>query len=199
MKMLVATKNTGKIKELRKLLADLPFNLRGLDEFPHIEDVEETGTTFAENAILKARIYAKKTGLCALADDSGLEVAALNGDPGIFSARFAGENASDEEKINKLLNELNKTQDKERLARFVCVMAIADKSGKILHFEEGICNGIIAPTPFGNGGFGYDPIFIPDGFKKTFGELPQNVKQKISHRARATAKIIRFLRNFTVS
>lgn len=199
MKMLVATKNTGKIKELRELLADLPFDLKGLDEFPNIADVEETGATFVENACLKAQIYAEKTGFYALADDSGLEVSALNGAPGIFSARYAGENSTDEEKINKLLSELSESEDAERFARFVCVMAFSDASGKIIHFEEGICEGRIAAKPLGKGGFGYDPIFIPEGFDKTFAELPQSVKQKISHRARATAKIIRFLHNFTSS
>lgn len=199
MKMLVATKNAGKIKELRELLADLPFDLRGLDEFPDVEDVEETGATFTENACLKAKIYAEKTGLYALADDSGLEVTALNGAPGIFSARYAGNNATNEEKINKLLDELNEVNDEKRLARFVCVMAIADNSGKIIHFEEGICEGRIAVKPLGNGGFGYDPIFVPNNFEQTFGELPENIKQKISHRARAVEKIIRFLQDFTSS
>jgi XTP/dITP diphosphohydrolase len=198
MELLVATRNTGKIKELRELLANLPVRLRGLDEFPHISDVEETGATFAENAFLKAKIYAEKTGLYALADDSGLEVAALGGAPGVFSARYAGENATNEEKINKLLDELNKTKNKERLARFVCVMAFADKSGEIIHFEEGFCDGRIAEKSFGINGFGYDPIFIPEGFEETFGELNENVKQKISHRAQAVEKIIRFLRDFTV-
>lgn len=197
MELLVATKNTGKIKELSKLLVNLPFRLRGLDEFPNIADVDETGVTFVENAFLKAKTYAEKTGLYALADDSGLEVPALNGAPGVFSARYAGENATNEEKINKLLDEINKTKNKERLARFVCVMAFANKSGEIIHFEEGICHGRIAEKPFGINGFGYDPIFIPEGFQNTFGELHENVKQKISHRAQATKKIIRFLHDFT--
>ena len=196
MELLVATKNEGKIKELRKLLADLPFQLRGLDEFPHIPDVEETGETFADNAFLKAKTYAEQTGLYSLADDSGLEVAALGGAPGVFSARFAGETATNEDRINKLLGELDKSQDSQRLARFVCVMAFADKSGNIIHFEEGICEGRIAQTPSGINGFGYDPVFIPVGFQETFGQLPENIKQDISHRARATMKIIRFLRDF---
>src|SRR5688572_106447 len=154
MELLVATRNQGKITELRELLADLPVRLRGLDEFPQIADVEETGETFAENAFLKARSYAKETGLYALADDSGLEVAALGGAPGVFSARYAGEAASNTEKISKLLDELSKTGDSERLARFVCVMAFAGKSGEIIHFEEGFCTGRIAGTPAGTKGFG---------------------------------------------
>jgi XTP/dITP diphosphohydrolase len=197
MELLVATRNPGKITELRELLADLPFQLRGLDEFPQIADVEETGTTFAENAFLKAKTYAKKTGLYALADDSGLEVEALGGAPGVFSARYAGENATDAEKINKLLNELKETDNKERVARFVCVMALAGKTGEIIHFEEGFCAGRIAASPYGTNGFGYDPVFIPEDFQQTFGELPENIKQKISHRARAVEKIIRFLGDFT--
>lgn len=196
MELLVATRNRGKITELRELLADLPVQLRGLDEFPQIAAVEETGATFAENAFLKAKIYAEKTGLYALADDSGLEVAALGGAPGVFSARYAGENSSNAEKINKLLDELEKTEDRKRLARFVCVMAFAGKTGEIIHFEEGLCAGRIAAKPFGTNGFGYDPVFIPEDFSETFGELPENIKQKISHRARAMQKIIRFLRDF---
>lgn len=109
--ILIATKNIGKVRELEKLLEDLPFALRSLNEFPEVPDVEETGATFEENAVLKAREYAKQTNLWALADDSGLEVAALNGAPGVFSARYAGENASDEEKISKLLNEIEEKDD----------------------------------------------------------------------------------------
>lgn len=197
MELLVATRNRGKITELKDLLQNLPFKLRGLDEFPHIPDVEETGETFSENAFLKAKIYAQQTGLYALADDSGLEVSALDGAPGVYSARFAGENATNEERINKLLYEIEKSSKEDRSARFVCVMAIADKSGSIIHFEEGFCEGVIAENPLGTKGFGYDPVFIPEGFSQTFGELPENIKQKISHRARAVEKIISFLRDFT--
>jgi XTP/dITP diphosphohydrolase len=192
--ILIATRNTGKIGELKKLLENLPFELRSLAEFEDVSDVEETGTTFAENAILKAQEYARRTNLWALADDSGLEVGALNDAPGVFSARYAGENASNEEKIGKLLNELG--ENTERSARFVCAMALADETGEIKFLAEGICAGEIALNASGTNGFGYDPIFIPEGFSETFGEISADVKQKISHRARALEKIIRFLRDF---
>jgi XTP/dITP diphosphohydrolase len=192
--LLVATGNAGKVRELEEFLADLPLILRGLKEFPNVREVEETGVTFTENAILKAKGYAVQTGLRTLADDSGLEVAALGGAPGVFSARYAGENSSDEEKIAKLLDELG--ENVERRARFVCVMAIADQTGDIKFISEGICDGRIALNLIGTKGFGYDPVFIPDGFDETFGELSGVVKQKISHRARAMKKIIQYLRGF---
>ncbi len=196
LKIVVATKNLGKVKELRKLLADLPLQLRSLNEFPNIVEAKETGASFAGNAVIKARSYALQTGFWSLADDSGLEVEALGGAPGVFSARYAGENATDREKIAKLLHELNETQDRRRLARFVCAMAISDEKGEIKFLTEGICDGRIALSPSGTNGFGYDPIFIPDDFEQTFGELSDEIKQKISHRARATEKIIPFLRGF---
>lgn len=192
--ILIGTKNVGKVRELEKLLEDSAFNLRSLNEFPDVADVEETGATFAENAILKAREYSRKTNLWALADDSGLEVDVLDGAPGVFSARYAGENASDAEKIGKLLNELQEKD--ERSARFVCVMALANEKGEIIHLAEGVCEGEIALNASGTSGFGYDPVFIPEDFGQTFGELSADVKQKISHRARAIRKIIRFLQGF---
>ena len=192
--ILLATRNVGKIREMKTLLADLPLVLRSLNEFPNLPDVEETGSTFTENAILKAREYAKQTQIQALADDSGLEVAALNGAPGVFSARYAGENAADTENINKLLGELEKKDDHR--ARFVCTMAIADETGKIMFKAEGICNGEIALKPSGINGFGYDPVFIPEGFNQSLGEISDEIKHQISHRAQAITKIIRFLRDF---
>lgn len=197
MKLLIGTKNQGKIRELNELLADLPIEVAGLHEFPNITEPEETGATFAENAALKAGYYARKTGVCVLSDDSGLEVEALDGAPGIFSARYAGENATDAERSLKLVDELKQTGDDARRARFVCVAAIADETGEIVFEAEGICEGAIADEPCGVNGFGYDPIFIPDGFEQTFGELSSTVKGEISHRARAIKKILRFLRDFT--
>lgn len=196
MHILVATKNVGKVKELERLFADLPARLRSLNEFPDVVEAEETGVTFAENAVLKAQAYALQTGVWALADDSGLEVEALAGAPGVFSARYAGENATDEEKIEKLLGELNARQDESRRARFVCAMAISDEKGEIKFLTEGICAGRIALTPKGVNGFGYDPIFIPKGFGQTFGELSSDIKREISHRALASTKIIQYLRDF---
>lgn len=193
---LIATKNTGKIEELIELLADLPFRLRSLKDFSNIVEPEETGATFAENAALKAKSYGLQTGFWVLADDSGLEVEALNGAPGVFSARYAGLNATDEERVEKLLKELGQTSDSNRRARFVCAIAVGDKKGDIKFIAEGICDGAIALRASGGGGFGYDPIFIPDGFSETFGELSSNIKQQISHRARAINKIIQYLRGF---
>jgi XTP/dITP diphosphohydrolase len=198
MKLLVGTNNQGKIKELNEFLTDLPVQLFGLNNFNNLSEVEETGQTFAENAVLKANSYALQTGLWSLSDDSGLEVEALGGAPGVFSARYAGEKASDEERLIKLLDELAETNDDLRRARFVCAMAVADEKGEIKFLTEGICNGKLALKPRGTNGFGYDPIFIPDGYEDTFGELSSTIKSQISHRARAIEKIMRFLRSFTV-
>lgn len=197
MQLLIATKNAGKVKELSELLAPLPVKLRSLSDFENIAEPEENAASFAANAALKARYYALETGLCALADDSGLEVAALDGAPGIFSARYAGSKASDAEKIAKLLGELAATGDEKRLAGFVCAVAVSDENGVIIHLAEGVCGGKIADVPRGANGFGYDPIFIPDGFSETFAELSGGEKRKISHRGRAMNKIIAFLRDFT--
>lgn len=194
--LLIATKNAGKIKELEKMLADLPLHLRSLKDFPNAFEPEETGATFVENAVLKAKSYALQTTLFALADDSGLEVEALDGAPGIFSARYAGANAGDEQRIEKLLEELNETRSENRRARFVCAVAFADKTGAIKFVEEGFCGGKIAFARRGTNGFGYDPIFIPDGFAETFGELSGDVKRRISHRSRALNKIIQQIRRF---
>lgn len=195
--ILIATRNEGKVKELQILLADAPLRLRSLNEFENIIQPAETGETFAENAAIKARSYALQTGLCALADDSGLEVEALNGAPGVYSARYGGGHATDyQQKINFLLQEIQKTESQNRRARFLCAIAFSDEFGKIRQICEGVCNGSIALTSQGQNGFGYDPIFIPDGFDRTFGELSANIKQQISHRQRAIEKIIRFLHGF---
>ncbi len=194
--IVVATKNVGKMREFAALGQNFPVNWINLTDFPDIEDVEETGATFAENAELKASIYAKKTGKFVIADDSGLEVTALNNAPGVFSARYAGENATNEEKIAKLLGELEKTNEVNRTARFVCVIAFADSEGNIIHLAEGKCEGKIAQTPCGIYGFGYDPIFIPNGFEQTFGELSDAIKHQISHRAQAFKSISLFLQDF---
>ena len=196
LQLLAATKNAGKIRELEVLLADLPVSLQSLEDFPGVAEPEETGATFAENAALKAIYYARETGFWALADDSGLEVEALGGAPGVYSARYAGANASDDERIVKLLEEIDAAGGENRAARFVCAMAIADTTGVIRFSAEGVCCGSIAQASRGRNGFGYDPVFIPEDFDQTFGELPAEIKQKISHRARATEKIIRFLGHY---
>lgn len=194
--LLVGTKNLGKVKELETLLKNLPLRLRSLNDFPDTVEPEETGATFVENAALKAGSYALETCVWTLADDSGLEVEALNNAPGVFSARYAGEKATDAKKIEKLLKELNETANENRKARFVCAMAISDETGAIKFTAEGVCTGKIAFEAKGTNGFGYDPVFIPDGFSATFGELSADIKQQISHRARAIAKIIQYLQAF---
>lgn len=183
--LLLGTRNPGKVIELRNILVDTGWSFSSLQEFSDVGEAEENFVTFAENAIAKAQFYASATGLCALADDSGLEVAALNGAPGVFSARYAGANASDADRRALLLSELLKTGDSNRRARFVAVVAIANPDGAVLNVSEGICNGSITFAPRGTGGFGYDPLFIPDGYDQTFAELPDTLKNLISHRARA--------------
>ena len=192
--LLVATGNAGKVRELSQLLAGLPVRLRHLADFGDVLEPEETGTTFAANATLKALYYSKLSGLPTLSDDSGLAVDALGGAPGVYSARYAGPQATYAERIAKLLEELAATGDGERRARFVCVIAVADPSTGAVETFEGTCEGRIAHAPRGTGGFGYDPVFIPEGYAQTFGELPDEVKHSVSHRARALARAVRHLR-----
>lgn len=195
--LVLATGNSGKARELRELLREVPLEIKSLADFERIEDVEETGSTFEQNAVLKAQGFARQTGHLSLADDSGLEVDALEGAPGVLSARFAGADTAYDVKIPKLLAMLDATGDVGRLARFACVMAIADPDGRVVHTAHGICSGAIAHSPRGTNGFGYDPIFVPDGYDQTFGELTDEVKSRISHRARAAELIIRYLLDFT--
>jgi XTP/dITP diphosphohydrolase len=196
--LVLATGNDGKIRELKQLFQALPIELKSLHDFPNVQDVEETGRTFRENAELKAVAFAQQTGELSLADDSGLEVEALAGAPGVYSARYAGKDTGYDVKIPKLLAMLDETGDLKRRARFVCVMAISDKQGRIVQTAEGICTGSIAHGPQGAGGFGYDPLFIPDGFEQTFAQLGDEAKQQISHRATAARLIIRYLLHFMV-
>lgn len=194
--LLVATGNAGKLAELRSLFAPLPLELRGLEGLSDISEVPETGSTFLENAEIKATGYALQSGLWSLADDSGLVVNALDGRPGVLSARYGGPGLSFAEKMQIVLEEMKHSPESARDARFVCAMAVADDSGQIRFTAEGECRGIIAMEPKGTGGFGYDPIFIPDGYDRSFGELPDSVKAAISHRARAAHKIMRYLLDF---
>ncbi|MCA1613408.1 MAG: RdgB/HAM1 family non-canonical purine NTP pyrophosphatase [Acidobacteria bacterium] len=183
--LLLATKNRGKVRELTELLAGIPLRLRNLAEFPSVPTPEETGATFAENAELKARFYAAQTGLMALADDSGLEADALGAAPGVHSARYAGENATDEERVALLLAEMRASGVSTRRARFVCAVALFDPRLMACELFEGTCEGRIGFEPRGSNGFGYDPVFIPDGFDQTFAQLHTEIKQRISHRAQA--------------
>jgi XTP/dITP diphosphohydrolase len=195
--LLVATRNKGKLQELRQLLADLPLDLLGLDDFPTIQTVPETGWTFVENASLKAFGYATQSHILTLADDSGLEVDALGGAPGVLSARYAGEAASDDGRIDKLLAELSGLAAGNRSARFVCVIAIASSEGSILNVSQGTCEGHIGLAPLGEHGLGYDPVFIPHGYTSTFAELARSIKNRISHRARALQGALDYLRALT--
>jgi XTP/dITP diphosphohydrolase len=188
--LLLGTRNPGKLIEIESILADSGWSFSSLREFPSVGEAQEIFTTFAENAIAKAQFYALATGLCALADDSGLEVAALGGAPGVFSARYAGENATDADRRNLLLSELT---GNDRRARFVSVVAIARANGEVLNISEGICDGTITFSPRGSNGFGYDPLFVPDGYSQTFAELPDTTKNLISHRARALSHTKLFL------
>jgi XTP/dITP diphosphohydrolase len=188
--LLLGTRNQGKLIEIESILADSGWSFSSLREFPDVGEAEENFVTFAENAISKAQFYAAATGLCALADDSGLEVAALGGAPGVFSARYAGENATDADRRNLLLSELT---GNDRRARFVSVVAIARANGEVLNISEGICDGTITFSPRGSNGFGYDPLFVPDGYSQTFAELPDTTKNLISHRARALSHTKLFL------
>jgi XTP/dITP diphosphohydrolase len=192
--LLIATHNAGKIRELTGLLSNLPLRLRRLSEFPQIEEVEETGRTFAENAELKARLYSRQTNLWTLADDSGLEVDALGGAPGVFSARYGGTQATNAERNARLLDELNRTNDPHRTARFICAIALYEPKAGTTKLFAGACEGRIAHQPRGDQGFGYDPLFVPVGYAHTFGELPDELKQQISHRARALEAVRAYLR-----
>lgn len=187
--LVIATRNKGKIAEIARILkfenAD-SIEVKSVAEFD-IEDVDETGSTFEENALLKAHTIARATGLPALADDSGLSVAALGGAPGIFSARYSGVHGDDEANIDKLLRELSNTS-LDRTARFVAVIALAKPDGSQI-MARGELLGSIAESKRGENGFGYDPIFIPAGSKRTLGEYLPQEKDQISHRARALAEI----------
>lgn len=196
MDILLATTNRGKLSELRELLGAAPVGLLTLEVVPDRTEIEETGLTFTENAALKASGYARQSGIWSLADDSGLEVTALGGRPGVGSARFAGPDTAYDVKIAKLFELMNASGDVDRSARFVCAMALADPRGNINFAAEGICRGSIAREPRGENGFGYDPVFVPEGHRETFGELPDEVKRAIGHRAAAARGVVRYLLDF---
>lgn len=197
--LLIATRNRGKLKEIKALLEDLPFNIVDLSRYPMIETVEESGETFADNACLKATGYARQAGVMTLADDSGLMVDALDGAPGVHSARYAGEGASDVERTAKLLEALADVPQSQRGASFVSVIAIAQKEGKVINVSVGKCKGQVASEPRGAGGFGYDPVFIPEASTLTFAQLEPAEKNRISHRARSLSKAAAFLGALTAS
>lgn len=184
MQIVLATRNQHKKQELVALLGGMDVTIRTLDEFPDAPDVVEDGETCEANAMKKAVEIARYTGLPAVADDTGLEVDALGGRPGAFAARYAGEHASYEDNCRKLLNELQGIPVEKRGARFVTVAAIAFPDGKTLS-AKGVLEGVIAEEAVGSGGFGYDPVFILPEFRQTLAQLPPEMKNRISHRARA--------------
>lgn len=183
-KIIIATKNAGKVKEFEEFFAPYKITVKSLLDFENLPDVEETGTTFEENAALKAEQIAVHVQAPVLADDSGLMIDALDGRPGIYSARYAGEEKNDQANIDKVLDELQDVPEEKRTARFICVLAIAEP-GKETIFRTGYCEGKIASEQKGTNGFGYDPIFIPDGYDETLGQLAPEVKNQISHRKNA--------------
>ena len=184
-KLLIATHNPGKIREYQTLLADLPLLVTSLRAEGIVDDVEETGETFAANARLKARAYAHQSGLWTWADDSGLEVDALDGRPGVYSARYAGPSATDRDRYQKVLAELQQYPERPRSARFWCVVAIASPDDEIFTTEASV-EGEIITAARGEHGFGYDPIFYLPDLGKTMADLPAEIKNQISHRGKAS-------------
>jgi XTP/dITP diphosphohydrolase len=195
--IVLATGNRDKVREFRGMLSrsGLDLSVLCLADFPSLPPVPENGKTFSENASRKALLTARATGKLALGDDSGIEVDALAGRPGIYSARFAGERATDKDNNDKLLALLRNVPERRRQARFVCLIALANPE-KIIDIAEGSCAGTIVMKPRGSGGFGYDPLFQPIEYQKTFAELPPDVKNRISHRARAFEKALMMLEKY---
>ena len=187
--LIVATRNLHKTREIQRILG-ADFAVSDLSAYPETPETGESGKTFQENAVLKATAASRQLRGLVVADDSGLEVDALGGAPGIYSARYAGQKATDKQNIDKLLEELARIETAKRSARFRCVIALA-REGKLLGAFEGVVEGMIVDSPRGTGGFGYDPIFVPNEFSETFAELTSETKNKISHRAQAAAALVR--------
>ena len=185
--LVLATHNPDKQTEMNAVLSDLGLGVIGLDQYPEIDDIPENGTTLLENALIKARLVHLKTGFPALADDTGLEVDALHGAPGVYSARFAGEDATYQDNVKKLLSVMAGVSRQNRTARFRTVVALIDSDTEL--WTEGIIEGLITHEERGTGGFGYDPIFEEKDTKKTFSEMSSAEKNKISHRALALQKM----------
>jgi XTP/dITP diphosphohydrolase len=193
MDIVLATRNSKKIEEIKRITEGMPITIYTVEDFPGYPDVEEDRGTFEENAIKKAVAIAEYTGKYALADDSGLEVYALNGSPGVMSSRYAGDEADDRKNIEKLLYELRSVKKDERQARFVCCVSLASPDGNIITFH-GYIQGTIGTEPKGSRGFGYDPVFYPEGFHRTFAEMSDEEKDAISHRGRALRKLEQYLK-----
>lgn len=198
MELIIATQNLHKFRELRALLKPLPFDLFSLKDFSNYIPPIETGKTFEENAILKATHAARHLRKLCIADDSGLVVPSLNGEPGIHSARYAGEKATDKENRLKLLKQLQGKEETARFAYFECCIAIAEPEG-LKKCVRGICEGRILKEERGRYGFGYDPLFIKHDYQQSFGELDEGAKNKVSHRAKAFDKLLIFLEAYSRS
>ena len=192
MKIVFATKNEGKVKEIEEMLEGMNIDLISLNHYNHLPEIKEDGKSFLENALKKAKIISEFTGETVLADDSGMQVDILNGEPGIYSARYAGDEATDEENNNKLLAKLQDVPPQMRSASFICSLVLYKKDGSYDSFE-GRWDGQIIDERRGNNGFGYDPIFFVPDLKLTAAELPPAIKNKISHRGQAFAKLKKVL------
>lgn len=193
MKLVLATRNLGKVRELSDMLSQqCNIEVLSMRDFPEAPDVVEDGETYQDNAKKKAVDIARYSGIVALADDSGLEVDALGGAPGVHSARYAGSDASDADRIAKLLAATRYVPDNERTARFKCAVAVAEPNGRA-DVVIGVCDGKIIRKPRGSQGFGYDPVFVPHGYDKTFAELGEQIKNRISHRAKALRMALKLI------
>jgi XTP/dITP diphosphohydrolase len=190
--IIVATKNAGKVAEFKAALSGLPYEVLSLADIGNFPEAPENGQTFAENACAKAEFYAKLTGKLCLADDSGLEVDYLNGEPGVYSARYAGEHASDQDNNQKLLQQLKGVAAEKRTGRFRCVLVLAD-SEKVWCTADGTVEGVILTEAHGNNGFGYDPLLFVPELGRTLAELTATEKNEISHRGRAIKKLVKQL------
>ena len=193
--LIVATKNQGKLKEIKEILKEFPLKITSLSDYPDAPKIVEDGKTFAQNALKKAATMALYTGKLTLGEDSGLAVRALQGAPGLFSARFSGRDASDKKNNLKLLRSLKGVPFKKRQARYHCYAALVDGK-KIIDVVQGSCQGVITLRSRGKNGFGYDPLFLIPRYNKTFGELDGRIKAKMSHRAKALRKIKKVLEKY---
>ena len=191
--VIIASGNQGKLKEFKELMKDLTVEVKSLKDFPEIGDIEENGTSFAENAYIKAKAVFDVTGCLSIADDSGLEVDALDGAPGIYSARYAGEDKNDAANNEKLLQEMDAVPKEQRGAQFHCAIVAIDKNGN-RYDAEGVVRGEILRAPQGENGFGYDPLFYIEEFGRTTAELSMDEKNKISHRGKAVRRIVDVLK-----
>ena len=189
LRLVLATRNPGKIREIVDKLNNYPVIVECLNDYPEIAEIKEDGKTFSDNAIIKAKTVSELVDLPSLADDSGLEIEYLGGKPGILSSRWG---TSDQERINKVIKALKNSSTEQRNARFVCVMSLFTKEKKY-YITKGICSGKISLSPWGSFGFGYDPIFIPEGYNQTFAQMGNEIKKRISHRAIALKKMIQII------